>query len=276
MLTWFQLHTKVAEPTPVASWIHTEDGRIARVRVTFDPREIVAAASLGPRCPSPSSPEPTAGSGWRCAGSSRSWASTSCSAPATSRRAAARPPRSPASRRSSSTSPTSRASPRRRSGLERCDALVNNAAIEYDTDQRAVSADLTRVRTAFETNVLGAWRTTHALLPLIRRSPHPRIVNVSSGGGSLTGMGAGTPAYHVTKAGLNALTRTLAAELRADRVLVNAICPRLDGDRHGRRRRKAGRRGRRVDRLGHHAPRRRPDGWFLSRRPPARLVRHPG
>jgi NAD(P)-dependent dehydrogenase (short-subunit alcohol dehydrogenase family) len=109
--------------------------------------------------------------------------------------------------------------------LGRCDALVNNAAIEYDTDQRAVSADLRRVRRAVETNLLGPWRTALALLGLLRRAPHPRIVNVSSQAGSLARMGAGTPAYHVTKAGLNALTITLAAELRRDGVLVNAICP---------------------------------------------------
>ncbi|MGZ4269721.1 MAG: SDR family oxidoreductase [Solirubrobacteraceae bacterium] len=107
----------------------------------------------------------------------------------------------------------------------RCDALVNNAAIEYDIDQRASSADLDRVEHAWQTNVLGAWRTTLALLPLLRASAHGRIVNVSSGGGALHDMGAGTPAYHVTKAALNALTRTLAAELRADGVLVNAVCP---------------------------------------------------
>jgi NAD(P)-dependent dehydrogenase (short-subunit alcohol dehydrogenase family) len=109
--------------------------------------------------------------------------------------------------------------------LGRCDALVNNAAIDYDTDARATTADLDRVHRALETNLFGAWRAALAFLPLLRRSPHPRLVNVSSGSGSMSEMGAGTPAYSVSKAALNALTRILAAELRSDRVLVNAVCP---------------------------------------------------
>jgi NAD(P)-dependent dehydrogenase (short-subunit alcohol dehydrogenase family) len=109
--------------------------------------------------------------------------------------------------------------------LGRCDVLINNAAILYDTWARASGADLHEVRSALETNLLGAWRTTLAFLPMLRRSPHPRIVNVSSESGSLAGMSAGTPAYSVSKAALNALTRVLSAELRADHILVNAICP---------------------------------------------------
>ena len=107
----------------------------------------------------------------------------------------------------------------------RCDALVNNAGVDYDTDAMAASADLARVRRAMETNLFGAWRTCLALLPLLRESPHGRIVNVTSEEASLTDMGAGSPAYHVTKAALNALTRTLAAELRGSAVLVNAVSP---------------------------------------------------
>jgi NAD(P)-dependent dehydrogenase (short-subunit alcohol dehydrogenase family) len=107
----------------------------------------------------------------------------------------------------------------------RADVLVNNAAILYDTWARAATADLATVREAMETNLYGAWRLTQALLPLLRRAPHPRVVNVSSEGGSLASMSGGTPAYSVSKAALNALTRELAGELRRDRILVNAICP---------------------------------------------------
>ncbi|MBV7328462.1 SDR family oxidoreductase [Chloroflexi bacterium TSY] len=105
------------------------------------------------------------------------------------------------------------------------DVLINNAAIHYDTWQRAINADLAVVQEAFETNVYGPWRLCQKFIPLLRKSARPRIVNVSSGGGALNGMGGGTPAYSMTKASLNALTLMLADELRQDRILVNAICP---------------------------------------------------
>jgi NAD(P)-dependent dehydrogenase (short-subunit alcohol dehydrogenase family) len=109
--------------------------------------------------------------------------------------------------------------------LPRVDVLVNNAAIDYDTDQRAATADLARVAHALDTNLFGAWRTAQAFLPHLRASPHGRLVNVSSGAGQITDMGGGLPAYHLSKLALNGLTRMLAAELRADGVLVNAVCP---------------------------------------------------
>lgn len=105
------------------------------------------------------------------------------------------------------------------------DVLVNNAAILYDEWQRAESADFDTVREAFETNTLGAWRMCQSFVPLLRESKHARIVNVSSESGSLTVMGGGTPAYSVSKAALNALTRMLADELRASGILVNSVCP---------------------------------------------------
>jgi NAD(P)-dependent dehydrogenase (short-subunit alcohol dehydrogenase family) len=107
----------------------------------------------------------------------------------------------------------------------RLDVLVNNAAVHYDTWQRASTADLQVVREALEVNLLGAWQASLILLPLLRASGHGRIVNVSSEAGSLASMDGGPPAYNVSKAALNAFTRMLAGELRRDRILVNAVCP---------------------------------------------------
>lgn len=105
------------------------------------------------------------------------------------------------------------------------DVLVNNAGGDYDTDQRASTADLARVRRAFDTNLFGAWDVAIAAIPLLKRGSSARLVNVSSGAGALTGMGGGTPGYGISKAALNALTIKLAAELQRDGILVNAVCP---------------------------------------------------
>lgn len=108
----------------------------------------------------------------------------------------------------------------------RLDVLINNAAINYDTWQTAEKADIDgTVMDTIVTNLVGPWRMCQAFLPLLRKSRAARIVNVSSESGSLASMGAGPPAYQVTKAGLNALTRTLAGELRRAHILVNAVCP---------------------------------------------------
>jgi NAD(P)-dependent dehydrogenase (short-subunit alcohol dehydrogenase family) len=107
----------------------------------------------------------------------------------------------------------------------RLDAIVNNAATAPDRWAIAGTTDLSPVAEALDVNLFGAWRVTQALLPLLRSSPRPRVVNVSSEGGSIALMGGGTPAYSVSKAALNALTRMLAGELYRDGILVNAVCP---------------------------------------------------
>lgn len=90
------------------------------------------------------------------------------------------------------------------------------------------------VRAVFETNVFGVIAVTNALLPLLRRSPAPRVVNVSSHGASLTltsdpdGPFAALPpsvAYNPSKSALNALTVQYANELRKDGVLLNVVAP---------------------------------------------------
>ncbi len=90
------------------------------------------------------------------------------------------------------------------------------------------------VRAVFETNVSGVIAVTNAMLPLLRRSPAPRIVNVSSHEASLTlnsdldgPFSALLPsaAYSPSKPALCALTVQYAKELREDGVLVNAVAP---------------------------------------------------
>ncbi|MEM8487539.1 MAG: SDR family NAD(P)-dependent oxidoreductase [Bacteroidota bacterium] len=107
----------------------------------------------------------------------------------------------------------------------RLDGLVNNAAIDYDTDQRVLTADLDRVRRVFETNTLSVWQLTQTLLPLLKKSASGRIVNVSSSAGAWDSLRAGTPAYSLSKVGLNALTIMMADALQQTNILVNAICP---------------------------------------------------
>jgi NAD(P)-dependent dehydrogenase (short-subunit alcohol dehydrogenase family) len=117
--------------------------------------------------------------------------------------------------------------------LGRVDVLINNAASPADWYETAGTANLRVAHAVLETNLFGAWRTTQALLPLLRRSRRARIVNVSSGAGSYGderfGLAAGPTmaSYAVSKAALNALTMKLALELHEDRILVNAVCPGL-------------------------------------------------
>jgi NAD(P)-dependent dehydrogenase (short-subunit alcohol dehydrogenase family) len=107
----------------------------------------------------------------------------------------------------------------------RLDVLVNNAGIGSDFGVAGVDPDFAAIQRALDTNFFGAYRLTIELLGLLRESPHPRIVNVSSGMGGVTEMGGWSPGYRVSKAALNAMTRILATELRDAGFLVNSACP---------------------------------------------------
>lgn len=107
----------------------------------------------------------------------------------------------------------------------RLDVLINNAGIDYDTDQRVKSADLDRVRRIIDTNVIGVWAVTQAFHSLLKQSDHPRVVNVSSEAGSIAGIEAWSPGYSTSKAALNGLTAIMAREFASDGMLVNAVCP---------------------------------------------------
>jgi NAD(P)-dependent dehydrogenase (short-subunit alcohol dehydrogenase family) len=107
----------------------------------------------------------------------------------------------------------------------RLDVLVNNAGIGLDWGVSATEPDFEKIDQILETNLFGAYRLAVGLLPLLRRSDHPRIVNVSSGMGGVAEMGGWSPGYRLSKAGLNAVTRMLSVELADAGFLVNSACP---------------------------------------------------
>ncbi|MBK6982148.1 MAG: SDR family oxidoreductase [Betaproteobacteria bacterium] len=104
--------------------------------------------------------------------------------------------------------------------------LVNNAGVYPESKEaRVVDTKTSLWRETFETNLFGAVRLCREVLPLMQRVAYGRIVNISSGLGQLSQMGAGSPAYRVSKAALNALTATLAAEVKGQGILVNSLSP---------------------------------------------------
>ena len=112
------------------------------------------------------------------------------------------------------------------------DVLVNNAGITGGMPQEPTKASPDQVREALEVNVIGVIRTTNAMMPLLRRAPSPRIVNVSSTVGSLglqtaqaEAVGPVSVVYSPTKTYLNAVTIQYAKELAGTNVLINAGCP---------------------------------------------------
>ena len=132
-----------------------------------------------------------------------------------------------------------------RSEFGRLDVLVNNAAIsntskrpgqsveEYSKLNRPSNISLDEVRSIWETNVFGTLAVYQAMLPLLRDAPAARIVNVSSGAGSLTRVADPSfpyrhifgPGYAASKTAMNAMTLTMAVELESTGIKVNACSP---------------------------------------------------
>jgi NAD(P)-dependent dehydrogenase (short-subunit alcohol dehydrogenase family) len=102
------------------------------------------------------------------------------------------------------------------------DVLVNNAGV-YPT-AGILRVEEAAAEEALQVNLLGALRTCQAFVPGMVARGYGRVVNVSSGGGSITESVPGPGAYGFSKAGLNALTRMVAHAVRAN-VKVNAACP---------------------------------------------------
>jgi NAD(P)-dependent dehydrogenase (short-subunit alcohol dehydrogenase family) len=137
------------------------------------------------------------------------------------------------------------AAERIRSEFGRLDVLIQNAAIshtnklpgqsveEYAKSTRPSNVSLDEMRAVWETNVFGVLAVYQAMLPLLRQSPNARIVNVSSGVGSLTASSDPAypwraifgPVYPASKTALNALTIAMAIELEPEGIKVNAVSP---------------------------------------------------
>jgi NAD(P)-dependent dehydrogenase (short-subunit alcohol dehydrogenase family) len=137
------------------------------------------------------------------------------------------------------------AAARVRSEFGRLDVLVQNAAIsntnklpgqsvaEYAVTTRASNVALDEMRAVWETNVFGVLAVYQAMLPLLRATPNARIINVSSGVGSLTTNSDPNfpwraifgPVYPASKTALNALTVAMALELEPEGIKVNAVSP---------------------------------------------------
>ncbi|MFB7600353.1 SDR family NAD(P)-dependent oxidoreductase [Streptomyces sp. NPDC056160] len=118
--------------------------------------------------------------------------------------------------------------------IDTLDVLVNNAGVSPAGGRGAQDEDTGTFRRVYETNVFGVVSVTNALLPALRRSAHPRIVNISSGTGSLaaaitehSGYRGVFASYRSSKAALNALTVFYAQSLADDGVKVNALAPGL-------------------------------------------------
>lgn len=113
------------------------------------------------------------------------------------------------------------------------DILINNAGISGGLPQTALAYSVDGIKEVFDTNFYGVVRVTQAFIDLVQTSTEPRIVNVTSGLGSLTlASDPASPYYHVkgaayhpSKAALNMYTITLAYELRDTAAKVNAVDP---------------------------------------------------
>lgn len=107
----------------------------------------------------------------------------------------------------------------------RVDVLVNNAGVSLDGGRGVFAVGVETFRMTMETNVLGPLRLCQLIVPDMVRRGYGRVVNVSSRLGQLSTMGDRSPAYALSKAALNALTRVVAGAAQGANVLVNTAAP---------------------------------------------------
>ncbi|MEM7298120.1 MAG: SDR family NAD(P)-dependent oxidoreductase [Bacteroidota bacterium] len=104
------------------------------------------------------------------------------------------------------------------------DVLINNAGIFLDQNKGGANPDFEVIRQTMETNLLGPWELTVGLISALKKSNDPRIINISSGLGAISEMGAGYPGYRLSKVGMNAMTLMLHSEI-GNEIPINTMCP---------------------------------------------------
>ena len=109
--------------------------------------------------------------------------------------------------------------------LGRLDILVNNAGIMLEEEDADAEQGIQIIRDTMQTNVYGPLLLSRLAIPIMKSRRRGRIVNLSSGMGSLSEMGPGYVAYRMSKAGINVVTRVLAAETQGLGILVNSVDP---------------------------------------------------
>ena len=112
-----------------------------------------------------------------------------------------------------------------RRDVGRLDILINNAGIMVEDDDADPLEEIEVVRDTMQTNVYGPLLLTRLAIPMMKSRRYGRIVNLSSGMGALSEMGAGYVAYRMSKAGINVVTRVIAAESEGMGILVNSVDP---------------------------------------------------
>lgn len=105
------------------------------------------------------------------------------------------------------------------------DVLVNNAGIYPDKGVSILTVSGDQFTATFQTNTVGPVLVTQAFLPLLRKAPQPRIINITSGYGQLSDLSPDVPTYCLSKLALNGVTLMLAKALQGDKIAVNAMCP---------------------------------------------------
>jgi NAD(P)-dependent dehydrogenase (short-subunit alcohol dehydrogenase family) len=112
-----------------------------------------------------------------------------------------------------------------REKFDRCDILINNAGVYLDRGRSIFEVPLNEINETMETNFYGALNMCRTFLPFMRKHQYGRIVNVSSGMGSISTLSGYSAAYRLSKVLLNAMTLIMAKEISDRNIKINAMIP---------------------------------------------------